>query len=694
MTSLDLLLSLARITVVGLLAILAGYWLLRRRPEMVPGLSLAGLLSGCVLLAVAGGDWPTLWKSSISAAPSDVTADFENANSLSATNASNNLGVSLSDLGGFLQALDVADSGSSFRTGRNLTAVLGILVALAFVRILIGLITTIRFHKRSNVVTSNRLQRLLAEFDEFDGQFHCVNELEFHVSEIIDAPCVTAINQRCIYLPPNWDDFSDDELTASIVHELGHLNRSDARWRLLAQLTTAFQVFHPLSHGLLRQLVLGQELSADRWAAEAIGRTRFVRGISQLALRLDNTALPRRSQGIGISHSSSFLIRMIKMLRNGMPAFNGKTHWIAGRTATLAVLAVSIVAASWSLSAEEPVRVASRIKPETSAANTAAPTRLWEVLPGRNGYWTLNVHAAFKHQVLGQWLNQADALFLNPGWKMVAAEHSRDRRAELGLSLTNIAGISGTVAMETKFINNAENNHKFHSSVTANEFVMQMQQGVDWANIAAALPEERLDAGIRGLIGPSFPAETAEKMIETDVFAKFFAQQTDPHRFVVKQDAPDGQPETSPILTSLWKDHSGQIATMVVLLPSVSGPGDSQLQKLMRTLHETGEYYVVGIDPSADPQKVKLRLGMTPRRGTTAIQLAETMSQIIQLSIELSKEEKTATGETPDATEAEILRFLSEAKPEVRKSSNPELPSTVLVEGDLAPNALWLAIGG
>ena len=57
MTSLDLLLSLVRVTAVGIPTIIAGYWLLRRRPDVVPSLSLAGLFSDCVLLAVAGIQW-------------------------------------------------------------------------------------------------------------------------------------------------------------------------------------------------------------------------------------------------------------------------------------------------------------------------------------------------------------------------------------------------------------------------------------------------------------------------------------------------------------------------------------------------------------------------------------------------------------------------------------------------------------
>lgn len=61
----------------------------------------------------------------------------------------------------------------------------------------------------------------------------------------------------------------------------------------------------------------------------------------------------------------------------------------------------------------------------------ANQSKLWDVLPGRSGYWRLNVDAALQRPVIGQWLNQADTLFLTPGWKMVARDEARDRRASL-----------------------------------------------------------------------------------------------------------------------------------------------------------------------------------------------------------------------------------------------------------------------
>jgi hypothetical protein len=552
-----------------------------------------------------------------------------------------------------------------------------------------------RFHRNSTVVVDNRLRRMLSELS---GNDQFIDMLQFRVSKQIDAPCVAVINARCIYLPESWLEFSDDELTASVMHEVGHLTRGDARWRLLAQIATACQVFHPLSHGLLRQLVFGQELSADRWAADAIGPARFVRGISQLALRLDKTALPRRTQGIGMSHSSSFLIRRIKMLRNGMPAFKKSNYGLLTKSVTLLIVAATVVSASWSLSAEEPVRVAVRITNKSKEQQSKQQKELWDILPGRTGYWRVNVDAAMKHPVIGQWLDQADTLFLTPGWLMVVKNEAKGRRADLGLSLTHVENISGSVNMKTKLIDKEETGHDFHTTATAHEFVLRMRRDVDWAAVADALPEERFDAALRGQIGPNFSEEPAQKFIEQDFFATLFVGQTDPRQLIVRNDSKEEKADEKPSLTvpeirSLWNDHGGELASMIIRLPSLSGESETHLHKLAQTLDERAEYYIVGIDGSEEPGKVRLRLGMTPRDGTSAKELSETISAMLQALVDQAKEE-AAAGDGIDESEAAIMRFVEQATPEIRKSSDPSLPSAVIVEGDLIPSALWWVITG
>lgn len=380
------------------------------------------------------------------------------------------------------------------------------------------------------------------------------------------------------------------------------------------------------------------------------------------------------------------------MLRNGMPACQGKTHWLTRKLATVSIVAVAVATASWSLSAEEPVRVATRITDPLTAKQPEGDADLWNILPGRTGYWSLNFQAALKHELIGEWLNEADAALLTPGWMMIAREETRGQRDELGLSLQNLANFSGTVTMETTRIEDEDSEQTFRTNVTTSEMILRMRKDVDWSSVAAALPEERLDAALQDLAGPQISEDQAEQLTQLDMFADFFAKQTDPRSFIFKQD-PEKAVATSPVIRSLWNEYSGEIATMIVKLPLFSGQTESEMATLMQTLHEAGEYEVVGVDPSVEPQKIKLWIGLTVREDKTAEELLAAMSAVIEASIEEFNEEN-ANDEPLDASEEAIRHFLKTVKPEIRKSSDPSMPSAVMLEGDVMPPALWMAIGG
>ena len=67
MMPLDILLTLARISIVAAVAFLIGRALLTRRPDAVPGVSVTALVCGCLLLALTGAEWPALWQSTLPA---------------------------------------------------------------------------------------------------------------------------------------------------------------------------------------------------------------------------------------------------------------------------------------------------------------------------------------------------------------------------------------------------------------------------------------------------------------------------------------------------------------------------------------------------------------------------------------------------------------------------------------------------
>lgn len=690
MMPLDILLTLARVSLVGAVAFLIGRMLLSRRPDAVPGVSVTALVCGCLLLTMTGADWPALWQSTLPGPGPANTPPIADARTMAAADSEEAIqptGISLTtvleSIRQFARTAPSDESNDLWRWGCWLA---GCLVAFAFGRMLLGVVATLRFHRASQIERDSRLIKLC---DSFSAVNASMLQIEFRISERIHAPCVSAISDRVVYLPCDWRELPDEALTAAIAHELAHLTRRDARWRLLAQVATALQIFHPLAHGLLRQLVLGQEIAADRQAANWLGPQRYVSGISTLALRLDAAAVSRSPKGIGMSHSSSFLIRRIKMLRKGMPEQTGPGRSQFGMLTVICVVAVAAVSTTWSVSAEEPVRIAARTK--TSKTTTPAAEQPWEILPGRTGYWSFNVAKISKHSVAGQWLTQADTLFLNPGWAMVARQDGSSRE-ELGVALKHFDQLAGSVWMKISTRPpEADGEEKHQMNIVSGEFVLHFAEDVDWKSVENSLSEEKFDAILKNHGRKLLIQKQIDEMIKADVLSTFFSHQTSPRRMVMKPEKTEKPEGTPPVLTSLWEDHEGELATLVIQLPPMSGPIESELDRKVDELYKAAKFQFIAIDASETPANVRLRIGLSPRGSTTPQALTKLFEESIEtLHSQVLEDAKNA----PLDAMVSLLMSLHEAKPNYRESSNPAHPGAVMIEIDVPAMTLFRMYGG
>lgn len=733
MTPLDLLLTILRMSVVGGFTLGLGHLLLRRRPDAVPAVALAGLLAGCGVLATTGSDWTIVWHSSVS---TEVLTEVQPSESTAhAPSTGFGLNVPLAQIGQLLKQLDRPERfrETPFSGVYAVTALVCLFLAVGIVRVCLGALATMQLHRTSRVVDSERLGRLISflvsegrsgeQLEDGDERATTRERrtevcrgrrfrklapalgylfqrpadavpLTVRVSDRITAPCVAAVNRRSIYLPEGWEEFSDEELMAVLAHELGHLKRSDAGWRLLAQLAMTTQYFHPLAHRLLRQLVLGQELASDQWAAGLLGHEQFIRGISRLALRLDAGTERRLAHGIGLSHSSSFLIRRIKMLRNGVPEFDRRRSLLVSGVTIAAVTVAAVVSSAWTLSAEEPVRVAARIDPITAGIVPKHTGRPWEVIPGHSGYWSLNVKAVLKHPVMGPWLRLADSQFLSPGWVHIAREEAAGRRGELGLSLDNLDTIAGTLELKNDLIEGDEDGHDFSTVATSSRLTLNLKNDVDWIAVGEALAEDRLDAAIKSLASPSFPEEEARKLAQQDTIAGFFEDQTNPRQLLIHKTAEEEeQTETSPAILALWNQHAGNLATMVTEFQPMKGTPATPIQKLAESLYQSGDYYVVAIDTTERPENVLIRVGVSPRSDASPQQLVDTVTALKSSSIEKLRSE-AGGDESTTQLERDLLKQLEECEPRLVESvGNPDA-TLVLISLEVPAGALWWFVAG
>ncbi|WP_010583865.1 M56 family metallopeptidase [Schlesneria paludicola] len=145
-----------------------------------------------------------------------------------------------------------------------------------------------------------------------------------------------------LILPREWDEWTACEQRAVITHEIAHIVRHDAPWRMMASCVLAMHFYNPIVHWLLRRAVLYQELSTDQMAAEVMGRRDYLRSLSSLAIRRDDQWGRNVSPRI-LPVFSGHLIKRIKVLhsKEGIRAMNSRR----GRTAASAVISAAFLVA-------------------------------------------------------------------------------------------------------------------------------------------------------------------------------------------------------------------------------------------------------------------------------------------------------------------------------------------------------------
>ncbi|HEY2146963.1 MAG TPA: M56 family metallopeptidase, partial [Pirellulales bacterium] len=134
-----------------------------------------------------------------------------------------------------------------------------------------------------------------------------------------------------------------DQLRTILLHELGHIRRSDARGNLLFELAFPLLFFHPLYWWLRSQVRMAAELVADDWAAGQTGKETYVAQLVALARGSGRRRLLMAGTGV-FSSPSQFYRRMQMLLARENPlATRPSKLW---RIASAAGLAIAVVMAA------------------------------------------------------------------------------------------------------------------------------------------------------------------------------------------------------------------------------------------------------------------------------------------------------------------------------------------------------------
>ena len=91
-----------------------------------------------------------------------------------------------------------------------------------------------------------------------------------------------------ILISTDWKAWNQQQLEATLAHELAHIANGDFLQRLIAQSASVLHFYNPLVHYLCHQLRMEQELAADDRAAEIIGgRKNYLQALAEMALAND-----------------------------------------------------------------------------------------------------------------------------------------------------------------------------------------------------------------------------------------------------------------------------------------------------------------------------------------------------------------------------------------------------------------------
>lgn len=187
---------------------------------------------------------------------------------------------------------------------------------------------------------------------------------DLYESDRITTAAVLGWRRPRVVLPRDWKSWSEAEITSVLAHELAHVARSDAGWRLLSCMVMTAHFYNPFVHLLVRRIALAQELAADLLASKLVGTSTYVRALSSLALKRDSW--DDRFSRAGLQPVfSGYLIRRIKMLKMNRDGMVGESK--LSKTLTVAlVLSFGCVSFALRATAQEPV-----INPDEPVARTA-----------------------------------------------------------------------------------------------------------------------------------------------------------------------------------------------------------------------------------------------------------------------------------------------------------------------------------
>jgi beta-lactamase regulating signal transducer with metallopeptidase domain len=150
-----------------------------------------------------------------------------------------------------LKSLRSSESAVVHHHGATRWALLALAIgsAIGLFRLVSGLVAIAALRRRSKVVSDNGASNLIVELLPQLWMRHLPQLRE---TNELDSAAVIGWWRPVVMLPANWREWSKGEMKAVLAHELAHIARHDAPWRLVAASVVALHWGQPFVHWLRR----------------------------------------------------------------------------------------------------------------------------------------------------------------------------------------------------------------------------------------------------------------------------------------------------------------------------------------------------------------------------------------------------------------------------------------------------------
>lgn len=469
-----------QVTLVLAVALSLSNLLLRRAPALATKLGGAGMFASAALVLIILAGIPR---------PFSASAIFGSQASLVAMNADETQPVEVapksmgsSQLGlrvGWSALVEAFGQSSSSepvvsfdRTVRTTLWCVGVCIALAMVcRIVVGTCAVVLAGRGSTRLNNQRLNETISEWR---SQLQLSTPVEIHVCPAVPSPCVTWLHRGVILVPEDFPEWSENDQRTALAHEIQHVLRRDALFRLFVDVMRIAVCLHPLSYYLRKQIVLAQELATDHGAMALMGNQfDYQAGLASLALRIDSRAAPSELV-FGVSASTNDLVRRIKMLSS---VSSPLPMW--KKALAVFVMAVATGSVAMISAADEPPKVAPLPKadpPPGEQGFQQPATRPWESIGPSDSYLRVDFTEFRENESLRKALETVEGSCMKD-----------DDGLGRGLLADSMQVFESDLHMEAKKLQQATKDGKEWAIYSAvDKLHVRFNEPIEWASVASA----------------------------------------------------------------------------------------------------------------------------------------------------------------------------------------------------------------